>query len=352
MTVSGAALARGFHVEVVDPLLRREFAGLPLVAGRFGTGSDVLGFDDDVSADHDWGLRVTVLVPSRAVEVSQVLERELPESFAGYPVRFPLTSDPAPRHRVEVAVLDDFVRARLGVGAEQGWTVRDWSSFTGQAVLELVAGPVFADDEGRWQRLRDRLAWYPDDVWRYLVACAWKQLEQELPFVGRTGSVGDELGSRIVAARLAGVAVQLGLLLDRTWAPYSKWVGSVFAAAPSGRVLPDLARALAAADWRERESGLCAALEGLLQRQHEVGLGVGGTATWRFHDRQFRGVVEDLADRVLAAVGDPAVRDLPLGVGSVGQWVDAVDVLVRPGLRRAAQRGTTCAVTERTDVVV
>nr|WP_246315765.1 DUF4037 domain-containing protein [Kineococcus aurantiacus] len=211
-------------------------------------------------------------------------------------------------------------------------------SFTGQAVLELVAGPVFADDEGRWAALRDRLAWYPDDVWRHLVASAWRQLEQELPFVGRTGSRGDDLGSRLVTARLAGVAVQLGLLLDRRWAPYAKWAGTVFAASPSGRVLPDLARALGAQDWPAREAGLCAALEGLLARQREV-LGGPAAATRPFHDRPSRGVAQDVAEAVLVGVGDPAVRALPRGVGALEQWSGAVDVLVRPDLRRVLAAG-------------
>jgi hypothetical protein len=338
VSLDGAGLAEGFHRALVEPLVRSEFGDRSLVGGRFGAGSNVLGLDDAVSTDHDWGLRSTLLVAG-AAEVSQFLERELPAEFAGRPVRFALTSDPVPRHRVEVAEPDEFVRARLGVGPDDAWTSADWLSFTGQSVLELVAGPVFTDDDGEWERLRGKLSWYPDDVWRYLVGSSWKQLEQELPFVGRTGARGDDLGSRVLGARLADVAVHLGLLLDRVWAPYAKWVGTVFAASPSGRVRADLERATGAGNWREREAGLCAALEGLLARQAEVGLPVTATATGPFHDREFRGVVEDLADLVVSDVRDPAVRALPLGVGSVGQFSGAVDLLVLPELRRGAVRG-------------
>ncbi|MEZ0491063.1 DUF4037 domain-containing protein [Kineococcus sp. TBRC 1896] len=276
-----------------------------------------------------------MLVPDGSVgPVDAVLERDLPATHAGRPVRFATTWDPADRHRVEVATVDGFVRARLGIGAQEEPTTADWLSFTGQAVLELLAGPVFADDEGRWERLRRRLTWYPDDVWRHLVAGAWQQLEQELPLVGRTGSRGDDLGSRLIAARLAETAVRLGLLLDRVWAPYAKWVGTVFASSPSGRVAPHLARALAAGDWREREAGLCAALEGLLARQAEVGVPAPGPATAPFHDRPFAGVVETLP----GAVAPPGGGRGPLGVGAVEQWVGAVDVLVRPALRRDLAR--------------
>ena len=293
----------------------------------------MLGLDDEVSTDHDWGLRLTVLADDPGV--GEFLEARLPVAFAGRPVRFATTWDPVVRHRVEVATVEEFVVQRLGVGPDAPWSVTDWLGFTGQSVLELVAGPVFADDEGRWARLRGRLAHHPDDLRRYLLACGWRQLEQELPFVGRAGSRGDDLGSRVVAARLVDVAVRLGLLLDRAWAPYPKWTGTVFARSPSGRVAGDLAACLAAGDWREREAALCAALEGLRARQREVGLPVPGAATAPFHDRPFRGVPEAAATVLLAGVTDPAVRALPVGAGSVEQWVGAVDVLVRPDLRRA-----------------
>lgn len=331
--MSGTPIARAFHDRVVEPLLRREHPTASWVTGRFGAGSDVLGLDDDVSTDHDWGLRLSVLtdVPG----VSEFLEAVLPREFEGRPVRFATTWDADERHRVEVLPLEEFVVSRLGVGPEEEWSVTDWLGFTGQSVLELVAGPVFTDDEGRWARLRDRLEFYPDDVRRHLVACSWKQLEQELPFLGRAGARGDDLGSRVVAARLVDVAVHLGLLLDRVWAPYSKWTGTVFARSVSGRVSPSLARCLAAAEWPEREAALCAALEGLRGRQREVGLPVADVATEPFHDRTFRGVPERASEVVLAAVTDPRVRGLPVGVGSVGQWVGAVDLLVDTGLRRA-----------------
>lgn len=332
--MSGAELARAFHDEVVEPLLRRGFPSAPLVTGRFGTGSDVLGLDDRVSTDHDWGLRLSVL--TEVAGVAEFLEDRLPAEFAGRPVRFATTGDPRVRHRVEVAPLRDVVTRRLGVGAEEPWSVLDWLTFTGQSVLELVAGPVFADDEGRWARLRGRLDWYPDDVWRYALACCWKQLEQELPFVGRTGSRGDDLGSRVIAARLVEVSVRLGLLLDREWAPYAKWLGTVFARSPSGRVAPALAACLAAPDWRARESALCEALAGLRERQREVGLPVAPVASEPFHAREFRGVPEAATAVLLASVEDPRVRDLPVGAGPVGQWIGAVDVLVDTDRRRAA----------------
>ena len=51
----GRELARQFHADVVGPLLAESMPRLRYAAGRLGSGSDVLGLDDAMSRDHDWG---------------------------------------------------------------------------------------------------------------------------------------------------------------------------------------------------------------------------------------------------------------------------------------------------------
>ena len=75
---------------------------------------------------------------------------------------------------------------------------------------------------------RAQLAYYPPDVWRYLLACQWEHIGQEEPFVGRTAEAGDDLGSRLLAAKMARCVMRLAFLLERRYAPYSKWLGTAF----------------------------------------------------------------------------------------------------------------------------
>jgi hypothetical protein len=59
--LSGRELAAAFHREVVGPLLARALPRLRYAAARLGSGSDVLGLDDTMSRDHDWGCRAAPL---------------------------------------------------------------------------------------------------------------------------------------------------------------------------------------------------------------------------------------------------------------------------------------------------
>ena len=332
---SGAELSRSYFEHVVGPLVEARWPGLPYAAARLGSGSDVLGLDDARSRDHDWGLRLNLLVPRGLVDdVDTHLAEHLPDSFADHPVRFATTWDPAVRHRVQVETARELATSRLGVDPTTDLTVGDWLSITGQAVLEVTAGDVFADGAGELDGIRRRLEWYPDDVWRHVVAVDWARLAQELPFVGRTGERGDELGSRVVAARLAGVVMHLGHLLERRWAPYSKWLGTSFTRLPrAAAAAAPLEAALAASDWRHREAGLVLALRTLCRVQADAGLPTAPDPVEPFWDRPFLGIRDAAVSVVADSIRDPAVRLLPRGVGSVEQWSDNVDVLTHPRRR-------------------
>ncbi len=205
--VSGRDLSRRFYEQAIRPLV----PGVPHAAALLGEGSEVLGFDDEVSTDHDFGPCVQLFVPPGldTTPIDVALER-LPARFDGFPVVYPdsdLLHDPL-----------DLLTAR-----------------------------------------RRTLAWYPDDVWRYVLAAGWLRVSQEEPFVGRTGGRGDGLGSRILAARVARDLVRIGFLVERRWAPYSKWLMTAFAQLTlADQVGRHLRCALNATQWREREAALCA----------------------------------------------------------------------------------------------
>lgn len=334
----GIALSRSYYEALVGPLLKRHAPDVRYSAARVGTGSEVLGFDDAVSRDHDWGLRLQLFVPDADRQrLMPVLDHHLPTEFGGHPVRFGFSGDPTERLRVDVQSVGSFAQAHLGFDpGVEAMSDLDWLSLSGQAVLEVVSGVVLEDQTGELTALRETLTWYPDDIWRYVVACDWQRLDQELPLMGRAGERGDELGSRVIAARLVDIAVHLGFMLSRAWPPYSKWRGSAFdELAECSTISPALDRALEAPCWQERQAALRDALTALAEIQRRKGLPAPREVLVPFWDRPYVHLESSLVPALTATIQDPEIQALPMGVGSVEQQTDNVDILTRPHRRRA-----------------
>lgn len=322
--VPGRDVARGFYEEVVAPAL----GDRPHAAAFMGWGSDVLGFDTEQSTDHGWGPRLEVFVEKGVSEARQAVEAALPEAFRGWPVFFGWDEVPS-GHHVVVATLSDWLRHRLGFDAGQPMTTLDWLTAPQQLLLEATAGTVFRDDTGELTAVRQRLAWYPDEVWLWIIGCQWLRLSQEEAFVGRTAQVGDDLGSRVIAARVARDVMRMCFLQERRYAPYSKWFGSAFSQLDSAAVVgPHLERALAADTYAEREAGLTASYEELARRHNVLALTAEVDPTVRsYHGRPFQVLhAERFVGACMDAIEDRFLKALP-PVGGVDQFVDSTDVL-------------------------
>src|SRR5258708_18276347 len=97
---------------------------------------------------------------------------------------------------------------------------------------------------GELSQARARLAWYPRDVWLYVLACQWQRVAQEEAFPGRCAEADDELGSAIVTARLASALMRLCLLMRLRLPPYGKWPGPALPRPPRpAAIAPSLAAA-------------------------------------------------------------------------------------------------------------
>ena len=344
--IPGLQLAREFYGTVVRPLLDEHFPQVPYAAALLGPGSEVAGFDSQRSADHDWGPRLQVFLPDsqagQAGVITAMLARRLPGSFRGYRVAFPVTREPGgiARHRVEVTGLGAWLTGRLGFDPQHEITPLDWLATPAQRLAEVTAGEVFHDGPGELTRARAALAWYPRDVWLYVLACQWQRIGQEEAFPGRCAEAGDDLGSVIVTARLARDLMRLGLLMHRRYPPYSKWLGTAFARLPgTAELRADLAAAISAGDWRAREPHLCRAYETVAGWHNELGLTPPlEVGVRQFYERPYQ-VID--AGRFTAAlreaISDPQVKDLP-PTGAVDQFTDSTDAAGRLGFLRACVR--------------
>lgn len=345
--ISGLELNCRFYGEIVRPLLNTSFPNLPYAAALIGSGSEVLGFDTEMSMDHDWGLRLFLFLREEDANqrdaIANLLSHRLPETFLGFSIAFPAElADPRARvmkrpvdgpvdHRVIAITLRDFVRIQLGYDLAQPLQAADWLAFPPYTLGEFTTGAVYHDGIGELTALRNRLAWYPHDIWLYLLAAGWQRIGQEEHLMPRAGFVGDELGSSMIGSRLVRDVMNLCFLMEKRYAPYSKWFGTAFKQLRCASDLwPVLWQAQQAATWQEREMALSRAYEMLAHMHNSLGISKEQPEiVSRFYDRPFlvihgENFARILVEQITASdVQRIAQRCL---IGNVTQWSDNTDL--------------------------
>jgi hypothetical protein len=322
--IHGLDLSEAFYFEVIAPLLASSFPQLPHSAALIGWGSEVLGFDDTQSTDHNWGPRLQLFLTEEAFhthrnQINQALNESLPPAFRGYPTNFPLVvnadqrapSDAPASHNVDLETVRGYFARYLGWDPHADITAADWLSFSEHKLLAVTSGRVFHDGLGQLEPIRQKFSYYPRDVWLYLLAAQWTKLQEEQAFVGRSGDAGDDLGSRLIAARQVKLLMGLCFLMERKYAPYSKWFGTAFsrlACAPE--LTPIFEQVLQASRWQERQEGLARAYEVVARMHNALNL----TAPMReapalYYDRPYWVLGDDrYAKELLKAVSSEAIK--------------------------------------------
>lgn len=353
--IPGLQLNARFYVDVVRPLLDAHFPGLPHSAALMGYGSDVLGYDTVMSTDHNWGPRFQLFLSPTDYDnqheaIDQCLRNHLPPTFLGYAVNFsePDLADGGVqrmddgvqnnvRHLIEITTIPAFFQRYLALDPYAELSSVDWLVLGEQKLLETTAGQVYHDGLGELVALRTKFAYYPHEVWLYRLAAQWTRIAQEEAFMGRCGDVGDELGSHIVAARLVRELMRLAFLLERRYAPYSKWFGTAFARLACGPTLtPILNHVLDTNPWQARQEPLCAAYVLLAEMHNALGVtaAVAPTITDYFN-RPYQVIFAGrFAEAARKAITDERIKAIAADIGGVDQLVDCTDVSAQPQLMR------------------
>ena len=352
--IPGLRLSRLYYEQVVAPLLQHHKPDLEYSAGLVGYGSDVLGYDTPMSRDHMWGPRLVLFLSEENYDEQQprldaFLRRHLPVEFLGYPTGFGPPDEIGVRllqhcspgavdHLIQITTPAQFLKTELGCDLSQPMSAADWLTFSEQRLLAVTGGALFHDQLG-FEALRTQLTYYPKDVWLYLMASQWMRISQEEAFIGRTGDNGDDLGSRVIAARMAENLMYLAFLQHRQYSPYSKWFGTAFQNLPDVQDLSeDLEAALAAEEWQTREELLCAAYQYCTRRHNQLKLTEAiEPAITQFHGRPYRVIGADrFAYALQSEIKDKQLQQTALH-GSLNQFANSTDLLEHPELCRKIQ---------------
>lgn len=343
--IPGLRLGELFYREAVLPILAAHFPHLAHSAGRLDGGSEVLGFDTPLSTDHTWGPRVTLFLSEEDFQrhrgrIIGTLADDLPLEVHGYSTHFgppdggnggmAATHTRPISHGVDVTTIARFFEGYLGLDPAGGIGEAEWLRLYPQRLRTVAHGGVFHDGLGGLEAARKSLGWYPRDVWLYLLANQWRRIGQEEPFMARCGDVGDELGSRVVAARLVDEVMRLCFLMERRYPPYYKWFGTAFSRLRCADALtPILHTVFDSTEWRGRERHLSAAYLCVSQMHNALGLTdpVEARVAPFFTRPYLVPHAGRFADALHAQIASPTVKSLPWNVGALWQFADSTDVL-------------------------
>jgi hypothetical protein len=344
--IPGLKLSGLFYQNEIKPILDKEFFHLRYSAAIIGWGSEVLGFDTPISRDHHWGPRVLLFLsekdyPKLKDKISKALSNNLPYEFMGYStnyskpqpngVRHPtrITRGPV-NHMVNIYTVKSFFQARLKFDTSRKIALTDWLTFPQQRLLELISGAVYHDGLSELQKVRAKLKYYPEDVWLYMLAAQWTRISQEEAFLGRAGDVGDELGSQVVASRMVREIMKLSFLMDKQYAPYSKWLGMAFSKLKVAKKLsPILRQTLLAKTWKVREKWLSKAYSIMAQQHNALRITKPlPTKTSDYYGRPYSVIYGDrFAAAIKKAIKDPQIKRIKREIGSIDQFTDSTNVI-------------------------
>ena len=346
--IPGLELSARFFRQGVKPVLESHFPHVPFAAARLDFGSEVLGFDTPQSRDHGWGPKVTLFLshPDHKRyqgKIQKILADELPLEICGYPTNYdvpfsgeagllPVEQGPV-NHWVEVTTVQTFLHSYLGVDTTAGLTPIDWLVLLQQHLATIASGKIFHDDLGHLTNAYEYLGWYPLDIWLYLLANQWRRIDQEEPFMARCGDTGDDLGSRLLAARMVDETMHLCFLMERKYAPYYKWFVTAFRQLSCAtELIPIFRRVFNSQSWLERESHLSDAYLVVMEMHNSLGLTPEiEPEIAPFHNRPYQVPhTARFSNALHEAIQSDEVRGLPRNIGALDQFVNSTDILSDP----------------------
>lgn len=296
----GLELSRRFWEERLRPALEETCPELMprLAAGLCGAGSDCLGYDDEISRDHDFGAGCMVFI-SRADEreigflLSTVYDR-LPGEFLGFKCEHRSRQGGG---RYGVKTIEDFFIPFTGTaGAPENW--RQWLSVPSWALAQATAGEVFYDGNGAFSAIRETIRTGMDrDVWLKKLAARAALMAQSGQYnFSRCRRHGEEAAARLACCEFVRETLEMIFLLNHRYMPYYKWA---FRALRELEILSDQAEDLESLLFDPREDTIEKISAAVIAELSRLGLTRG---SWDY--------LEPHAYEIMARIRDPEIAAL------------------------------------------
>lgn len=223
----GRQMFEDFYYEYGEPMLQKKFPAFldKIAIGKVGEGSDCFGFDDEISLDHDFGPGFCMWVTKATYDqIGTFLQAEydkLPTTFRGVT----RTNMETGKGRVGVCIIEDFYKRIIGI-EKTPVTLEEWSKVEEFALATATNGWILKDEEGIFTRIRNQLLeYYPNEIWLSKIAQSMYSISQYGQYnYGRMARRADVVTAEQCRSQFIKSVMELIYLLNRTYAPYYKWM--------------------------------------------------------------------------------------------------------------------------------
>lgn len=304
-----------FGKDAIEEVLCR-FPQVKIAVGLAGEGSQCLGFDDELSRDHDFAPGFCIWLSDEDYETAgsslQKAYDSLPSSYLGMSRNTMIAQE-----RMGVMTIRRFYRQFTGcTGTDQlpglPQTNLEWFMAPEHALASATNGRVFRDDSGVFSQVRKHLlAFYPEDILRKKIAARAAILSQAGQYnLLRVIRRGDQTAALLSAARFSEAALSMIHLLNRRYTPFYKWARRSAAGLPllsdSVDKLSELISCLSFSSAEEKERAgsraftlteeICGAIAEELRRQ-------------KFSTTQSDFLQDHLTD-IMSGIRDPQIKSM------------------------------------------
>ena len=226
--MKGLELAREYYRAYGESMLSEQFPELlpKLAVGLIGSGSECFGFDDEVSRDHDFEPGFCIFLPGED-EVDRRTAFLLERAYAKLPKEFMGASrslmQPVGGARRGVIRIEDFLMEKTGT-PDGVLSLQQWLTVPEQSLAEVVNGELWLDNSGELTRVREQLAFYPEDVRR-------KKLAGQLLLMAQAGQYnyqrcirhGETGAAQLSVYEFVKSCMAAIFLLNKSYQLYYKW---------------------------------------------------------------------------------------------------------------------------------
>lgn len=270
--ISGLTLSEEFFLHIAKESLFAHFGAYTeyMAIGLVGEGSECFGFDDAVSADHDFGPGFCIWLPEEMYqEIGSTLQSwydALPTTYKGYTRQTTVHG----AGRVGVWSMDAFFKHFTGVSAAGEASMEDiLYRFTDENMAALCNGRIFYDPSGVFTKRRQAFYdLYTERIWKQKIAGSLILLGKYGQYnYPRTVKREDFVTAQMILYKYIEELLKLVHYVNHRFPPYYKWLKKSASMQDKLAVLTDLTNALAdfsAQKDVEKVSGTIEIIAGLI----------------------------------------------------------------------------------------